>query len=389
MAKAARKAKPLRAAAPAKQRRASDDDFRSYLRELNALSKRDALAEFRKKKLAAADFGVLADALFGRVDEWYSTGVLALDKMLGGGWPAGRISEICGWESTGKSSGLDQTIAQAQRAGSLCALVDSEQARETAYTARLGVAVDRVVLAEADDIEDGFVQVDKILTVQERRRAELERHRSKDRVPPVFIAWDSLGGTPARVEVESAADDAHVAAAARVINLDFRRIIARLAKNRVTLVFSNHFYKQIGGLAGGHLVAYGGKAVRYYPSIRLWISRTGALKLGDRIVGHTVEAKLRKTKVGLWKPPVELGFVEGAGFDNAYSLYEWGRKHGVGPSYPEHRYVAERGRYKYLSVPGQSEEVAFEDGFVGLGRLLSERPELYQVLAAAFMASAD
>lgn len=372
-------------------------EFLAYLKELNALKKTDALKEFRKKGLAASDFGVLADALFGRVDQWASTGVLGLDKLMGGGWPMGRISEVCAWESVGKSTLLDQTMARAQPAGIVCALVDSEQARETAYTERLGVDVKRVTLAEADDIEDGFVQVDKIISVQERRRAEIARAKTKEgragQVAPVLILWDSIGGTPARAELEGAPDEAHVAAAARVINLDFRRIIARLAKNRVTIVFSNHFYKQIGGLAGGHLTAYGGKAVRYYPSIRLWMSRTGPLKIGSdekgRIVGHTVEAKLRKTKVGRWKPPIELGFVEGAGFDNAYTLYEWGRKHGVGAAYPDHRYIAERGRYKYLSIPGQSEEVPFEDGFLGLGRLLAEKPEHYQVLAAAFMASED
>ena len=362
MAKQAKKV--ARAVAPAKE----------YLAELLA----------QRGKDDPPDFAMLTQALFGAVTARIPTGTLALDKLTGGGWPEGRITEICAWEGVGKSTLMDQAAAQCQRMGGVSILIDSEQARDLRYTASLGVSLDEFILAEADDIEGGFEQLDKILAVQAKKREVAEK--KKQEVPPVLVLWDSLGGTPARAEVEGAPDDSHVSPAARAISANFRRIIIPLMRNRVTLVYSNHFYKQIGGF--GSLIAYGGKGPRYYPSIRLWLSRTGNLKIGDQVVGHEIEAKLRKTRVGAPKPPVKLGLVHMGGIANSYTLFEWGLKHGIGGDYPAHRWIDAKGSHKYLVVPGH-DAISFKRGFLGLGDLLGEQPNLCEQLAAAFLASED
>lgn len=363
----------------AKQPKRTASNAAEYLRELNAL----------RKKNEPPSFGTLADALFSQVTEWIPTGVLALDKFMGGGWPVGRLIEVCGWESVGKSTLLDQSAAQHQRSGGVTALIDSEQARDAKYTTRLGVDTRKYILAEAEDLESGFEQLDKLVRVQREKQYELDKKKATrgQRPPPVLLLWDSLGGHAARAEKKSDPDDALVAEHARVVSRNFRRIVNYLPAARITVVFANHFYRQIGGPTSGQLQAFAGKGVKYYTSVRLWLARTGILKSDDVPIGFTVEAKLKKTRVGRPREPIELGFVNGGGFDNAYTLYEWARGHGVGPNYPDHRYVIERGSYRYLSIPGQPEEVPIKGGFLGLGQLLAEKPDVYRVLASAFMAS--
>jgi recombination protein RecA len=342
-----------------------------YLKDLLALRSKDE----------PPDFGMLTDALHGEVSRRIPTGILALDKMLGGGYPEGRIIEVAAWEGVGKSTLLDQAAAQCQRMGGIAALIDSERARDIEYTTKLGVNVGECILAEADDLEDGFEQLDKIIAVQAKKRSELEK--LKEDPPPVLVLWDSLGGTPARLEVQGTPDDTHVSPAARAISLNFRRIVGQLAENRITLVFANHFYQQIGGF-GGSLKSFGGKGVRYYPSVRLWLSRTGALKVGDKVIGHTIKANLRKTKVGPPKPDEELGLIHTAGIDNSYTLFNWGLK---GESSPGEPWIWTKGSHRYLRPPGH-EPIHFQRGSLGLGEILSEHPDIYAQMAAAYMEAA-
>jgi len=328
------------------------------------------------------DYATLEAARFGDVSERISTGSLALDKLTGGGWPVGRITEIAAWEGVGKSTLMDQAAAQCQRLGGIAVLVDSERGRDIEYTKSLGVDTGALILADADDIEESFERIDEVIALQDAKRLELEKQKKKP--PPLLILWDSLGGTPARAELEGAPDDAHVSPAARVINMNMKRIVGRIAQNRITMVFANHFYKTIGGM--GQLVAYGGKGPRYYTSLRLWLTRTGALKVGENEVGHSIKAALRKTRVGPPRPPETLGLVHGAGIDNAYTLFEWGKTHGVADG---HKWVENRGRFNYLVVPGQPESIVFERSFVGLGALLAEKPDIYAQLAGAYLAEAE
>lgn len=331
------------------------------------------------------DFAFFEDALFGEPKERLPTGILELDKFTGGGYPIGRMIEVAGWEGAGKSTLIDQGIAQCQKMGGIAHLIDNCEGRDVGYTQKLGVDTSKLITDEIETLEEGFAGIDKILTVQERREAEL---REANIEPPlVLIAWDSLGGTPSEEEFTGAADDDHVATGARVIGLNFKRILSRLAKLRVVFIFTNHFYKTIGqGVST--LVSYGGKGPRYYTSLRLWIRRTNEIKVGGRVAGFEVEAKLKKTKVGPYRPPVTLGLVHSCGIDNSYSLFRWGKDHGIGGDYPKHRWIEQQAAWCYLVPPGY-ETITFQNSFIGLGEVLAENPEIYRDFIAAFMADGN
>ena len=340
------------------------------------------LIKLRGKNEPEESFSFFEDALFGEPKERMPTGILELDKFTGGGYPLGRMIEIAGWEGAGKSTLIDQGIAQCQKMGGIAHLIDNCEGRDVSYTRKLGVATSTLITDEVETLEEGFNGIDKILTVQERKEAELRKAGIEP--PLTLIAWDSLGGTPSEAEFVGTADDDHVATGARVIGLNFKRILSRLAKLRAVFIFTNHFYKTIGqGIST--LVSYGGKGPRYYTSIRLWIRRTNEIKVGGRVVGFEVEAKLKKTKVGPYRPPVTLGLVHSCGIDNSYSLFKWGKDHGIGGDYPDHRWIEQRGAWCYLVPPGY-ETITFGESFIGLGKVLAENPEIYRDFIAAFMA---
>jgi len=371
MAKLGKKNKPPVVKAPAARRAVVAVRPEDYLDDLLGMRGEEA-----------PDFAMLSSALFAQVAQRIPTGSLGIDRLIGGGWPVGRIIEVAAWEGVGKSTILDQSAAQCQRTGGIVALIDSEQARDLKYTRALGVDVDRCILADVDDIEGGFEQLDKIIAVQSAKREALGPKRISE-LPCLLVIWDSIGGTPAREELKGAPDDSHVSPAARAISENFRRITVQIMVNKITLVFANHFYQQIGGFGG--LKTYGGKGVRYYPSIRLWLTRGDNLKIGDRIVGHQVEAKVRKTKVGSPRAPTTLGLVHMGGIDNSFTLFEWGLK---AESSPGEKWIATSGAHRYLRPPGR-EPIHFQRGFSGLGPILNEHPDIYAEMAAGYLASPD
>ena len=345
---------------------------KDYLRDLRAMT--DVTRE---------DFAFMSDPLawLSSVDEWLSTGILALDRLTGGGWPIGRIVELASWESVGKSTILDQSIAAAQRAGAVCVLIDAEQARDEKYTASLGVKLDELIIHKAETIEDGYIGIDRVLAIQE---AHIKRLGKKKRPPPMFIGWDSLAGTPTKAELEGAADDSHVAVAAKLNKLNMRRMVQRLAHARATLIFANQFYQGIGPYAS--LQTYGGSAIRFFTSLRVWLSRIGPLKMGTsdsaREVGHVVQAKLKKTRVSKPRPPAHMGLIWGAGVHNAHTLYEWGKTAGVDDT---HRWITTRPGWSYLMFPGGEHE-AFQGKFIGFADVLTQHPAVYAKMAEQYRA---
>lgn len=370
---ATKKKKAASTKKPRKSSKSKVPDASDYLADLLEL----------RGKNEPEDFTFFNEALFGEVTEKIGTGLLGLDKLFGG-WPVGRMIEIAGWEGVGKSTLLDQSIAQWQRSGGIAHLIDNGEGRDIKYTKSLGVDVGKLITAEVEMVEEAFAAIDKILAVQIKHFIKLEKVKQKP--PPLLIAWDSLGGTPAREEFEGDADDSHVAVAARIINLNFKRILAKLAHYRVTLIFTNHFYKTI---PGGFLVSYGGKGPRYYPVIRLWLRRMDTFKIGSVAQGFEVEAKLKKIKVvGRPKPPEVLGMVYNAGLDNSWTLFNWGKKHGIGGDYPDHRWIEQKPPWCYLVAPGH-ETITFQKAFRGLGEILSENPDIYKEMVAAYLADDD
>lgn len=341
-----------------------------FLEELQALNSKD--------KDAFGFFG--RDGLDTPINEFVSTGNLAIDKLIGGrqgGWPIGRLSECASWEAVGKSTLVDQSLAQVQRMGGIAAVIDTEHARDVRYTKCLGVDTDKLITKSANTVEEVFKAIDAILTVQEKIAAENKRRNQPP--PPLLLVWDSLGATPTNAEVEGEADDRHVADAARVIKLNLRRICARIAGLRIAFVVVNHFYADIGPF--GTIKTSGGSGIRYFTSLRLWMTAKNKIKIGDKIFGHEVEVKTKKTRIISPRPPVTTGLIYGGGFDNAYTLFNWGRLSGLSP---EHRWIQERGQWQYLILPDGT-DLAFNQKFVGLGRILADRPDVYQMLATHFM----
>jgi protein RecA len=347
---------------------------KDYLRDLRAM-----------KDVTREDFAFMNDPLawLSTVEEWLSTGIVALDRLTGGGWPVGRIVELAAWESVGKSTILDQSIAAAQCAGAVCVLIDSEQARDEGYTASLGVKLNELIIHKAETIEQAYIGIDRVLAIQE---AHIKRLGKKKQPPPMLIAWDSLAGTPTKSELEGAADDSHVAVAAKINKLNMRRMAQRLAHARATLIFANQFYQDIGPFAS--LKTYGGSGIRYHTSVRVWLTRTGALKLGSgdnaREVGHIVQAKLRKTRVNKPRPPAAMGLIWGAGVHNAYTLYEWGKTAGVDD---KHRWVKTgHSGWSYLMLPDSEQYEAFQGKYLGFAEVLTQHPAVYEKMAEQYRA---
>lgn len=340
----------------------------------------DYLGHLRKlNKKDDQDFAMMAeDLILLPVKEWIPTGNLAIDKLTGGGWPQGRITEVASWEGVGKSTLLDQSIAQIQRMGGIAGLIDTEKARDRPYSEKLGVNTKDLIVHGAETVEEVFAGFEKFLAIQ-------EMFAKKATPPPLLIIWDSLGGTPTNDELKGSADDVQVASAAKAIKRNLRRLVQRIANMRTTVVIANHFYKKIG-FGGGGNEAYGGKGVAYFSSLRLWLARTSQLKLTNgTLVGHEVEAKLKKTRVGMPKAPVKTAVLYGAGFDNSYALFDWGKSHGVSET---HRWIVQSGAHCWLYPPGH-EPIHFQRTWFGLGALLTEHPDLYQQMASQYLASED
>jgi len=320
------------------------------------------------------------DGLDTPINEFISTGSLAIDKLIGGptgGWPIGRLSECASWEGVGKSTLLDQSIAQVQRMGGIAAVIDSEHSRDASYTRRLGVDTDTLIAKPVETVEDVFSATDTVLSVQERLTAEYAKRKQKP--PPLLLVWDSLGATPTKRELLGEPDDKHVAEAAKVIKMNFRRICARIADLRIAFVFVNHFYTDIGPFAT--MKTSGGSGVRYFTSLRLWLTNKGQIKIGNTVFGHEVEAKTKKTRVRSPRPPAQAGLIYGAGFDNAYTLYSWGKTAGLSS---DHKWIVETPQWQYLMLPDGT-HIAFQQRFIGLGKAFAERPDAYAMMADHFM----
>jgi recombination protein RecA len=349
---------------PAKRKPPTAKD---YLRNLKQMTGKGDLS-----------WGFLSEDLYATaVKERIPTGSLALDKLTGGGWPVSRIVEVASWENVGKTTLLDQSMAEVQRMGGIAALIDSESARDESYTARLGVNVDEVIVHPATTIEEVFAGIDKLLDLQEKIYNDMNGE------PPVMlIVWDAIGGTQTEAEKEGDPDDKHVGVAARNIKQNFRRICLRLAKLRACLVCANHFYKTIGKFST--LVTYGGSGIRYFCSLRIWMFQKGSIEIAGAGVGHAIEAKVKKTRIGKPQPPVEAGLIWGSGLDNSYSLFTWGLTAGVNDA---HKWIVRHGSWYYLMRPDGTHE-GFQRGFAGLGAIFQEHPDLYQQMAEQYLSEA-
>jgi recombination protein RecA len=243
-----------------------------------------------------------------------STGSLSLDLALGiGGLPRGRIVEIYGPESSGKTTLALHAIAEAQKKGGTCAFIDAEHALDPAYAKKLGVNIDEMLISQPDAGEQALEIADTLV-----RSGAID-----------VLVVDSVAALVPRAELEGEMGDAHVGLQARLMSQALRKLTASVAKSRTMIIFINQIRMKIGVMFGNPETTTGGNALKFYSSIRLEIRRIGAIKERDEVVGNQTRVKVVKNKLAPPFKMVEFDIMYGEGVSKTGELLDLGVKAGI------------------------------------------------------------
>jgi len=279
----------------------------------------------RKKALAQAlgqiekQFGKgsvmrMGDSQASRDIEAISTGSIGLDVALGiGGLPRGRVVEIYGPESSGKTTLTLQVIAEAQKIGGTAAFVDAEHALDPSYAEKLGVDVDELLVSQPDTGEQALEITDMLV-----------RSGAVD-----IVVVDSVAALTPKAEIEGEMGDSHMGLQARLMSQALRKLTGNIKRSNTMVVFINQIRMKIGVMFGSPETTTGGNALKFYSSVRLDIRRIGAIKKGDEVIGNQTRVKVVKNKVSPPFKQAEFEILYGQGISRLGEVIDLGVQHGI------------------------------------------------------------
>ncbi len=279
----------------------------------------------RKKALAQAlgqiekQFGKgsvmrMGDGSAARDIEAISTGSIGLDVALGiGGLPKGRVIEIYGPESSGKTTLTLQVVAEAQKIGGTAAFVDAEHALDPAYAEKLGVNVDELLVSQPDTGEQALEITDMLV-----RSGAID-----------IVVIDSVAALTPKAEIEGEMGDSHMGLQARLMSQALRKLTGNIKRSNCMVIFINQIRMKIGVMFGSPETTTGGNALKFYSSVRLDIRRIGAIKKGDEVIGNQTRVKVVKNKVSPPFKQAEFEILYGHGISRHGEIIDLGVQHGI------------------------------------------------------------
>ena len=256
----------------------------------------------------------MGDSSAVRNIEAVSTGSIALDVALGiGGLPKGRVVEIYGPESSGKTTLTLHVVAEIQKAGGTAAFIDAEHALDPGYAEKLGVDVDELLVSQPDTGEQALEITDMLV-----------RSGSVD-----LVVIDSVAALTPKAEIEGDMGDSHMGLQARLMSQALRKLTANIKRSNTLVIFINQIRMKIGVMFGSPETTTGGNALKFYASVRMDIRRTGAIKKGDEVIGNETKVKVVKNKVAPPFKTVNFEILYGEGISRHGEIIDLGVQHGI------------------------------------------------------------